>query len=85
MSKSYVSKDKLELVCLTALSSRNLPVTAVELSVVGRKGARANWELRALSPEPNFETAEASLAIISGLQDAFDLAGNPKAVPGVLS
>lgn len=85
MNKRHLPIEQLEKVCLVALAKHELPVTKVELSVVGCRGARANWEVRALSPEPGFTTAETALKIIGDLQNLFEIEGNPKPVSSILS
>jgi hypothetical protein len=73
LKKHVLSESELKTVCLAALKTARLPVDAVDVVGVGRPGARANWELRALVREPDLQTAEAAFEIIAELQGSFDL------------
>ena len=84
MSKATLPMEQLKKVCMIAFSGAELPISNVELVMV-EKGARANWDLCAISPEPSYETAERVYKILVDLQNSFALAGKPIAVMSVLS
>jgi hypothetical protein len=84
MNKANLPMDKLKRVCMMAFCSANLPISDIELVMVEERGERANWDLRALSPEPSYETAVRAYEILSDLQDAFGLAGKPAVIISAL-
>ena len=73
MPKQLLSTVDLKALCLTALREANLDVLKVDLVAVRGLGEQPNWELLAISPEPDLGVAERALSIVKEVQAGFNL------------